>query len=277
VELARQFYEAELASRLDALAKTADDCTEAASLLLQAVTCARRQFRTEKQYEVASAAICDKDPRLVSWREGDREKIGRFSTWAKRLGKLGVLPPSFNWGDIEPLATFWGQLVPQPVEIQLYQGKALVEQYQAFDKIPGLRSCLTGVTLSAMFDLFVLNPDRVQLAVAYANELPLARALLWDGEALPKDGGEWLPIRAMDQSYYCSTYALKQLHSWVCEQGWMYFAASNAFIGLDAANTWYLAYRVREITLPRLLPSLDYLEFTDTNTLVLGQYARESV
>ena len=169
---------------------------------------------------------------IASRRKGVWQEVKRV---AENLLRLLELNPSLEAFDIGPkelrrvlrtaftvedrivelLATLIGEarLIAQGAsyEVHTLYGPGIVKAYMAFNDLAGLRSCVS--MRPHLAEVFAINP-KVGLAIAYREERPRARALLWRAET--PEGRE---VFFLDRVYASEEAARKALKEWALEQG----------------------------------------------------------
>lgn len=167
-----------------------------------------------------SSAISVEDSTQVSYAkswetiEDDRHRIRtRFSRWAQKLRQAEGLEET----NYEALATAWGQLCLQTAtyEVEVYRGAALRDWYIEFGE-GGLGSCMTGYDAEDYTALYSEHPDQIGLAIAFRNDRPKARALLWTGLTHPLNSQS---VDFLDRIYFVEESAARWLENWATVEG----------------------------------------------------------
>lgn len=183
---------------------------EVRKVLLEAISIASRRkgvWREVKKVAENLLRLLELNPSPEAWVD-----IGR----PKELRR--VLRTAFVVEDriVELLATLIGEarLIVQGAsyEVHTLYGPGIVKAYMAFNDLAGLRSCVS--MRPHLAEVFAINPEKVGLAIAYREERPRARALLWRAET--PEGRE---VFFLDRVYASEEAARKALKEWALEQG----------------------------------------------------------
>jgi hypothetical protein len=87
-------------------------------------------------------------------------------------------------------------------ELVIARGVELVEWYERFGRISGLRSCMTGGDRDGILEMYAKHPKLVSLWVLLDDEgEPVARALMWEGVRVKVDE-DWVDVKVLDRVYY---------------------------------------------------------------------------
>lgn len=176
-------------------------------VLLEAISIASRRKGIWKEVKKVAENLLRLLPSLEAW-------FG-FDIGPKELRR--VLRTAFVVEDriVELLATLIGEarLIVQGAsyEVHTLYGPGIVKAYMAFNDLAGLRSCVS--MRPHLAEVFAINP-KVGLAIAYREERPRARALLWRAET--PEGRE---VFFLDRVYASEEAARKALKEWALEQG----------------------------------------------------------
>lgn len=194
---------------------------EAREVLLEAISIASRRkgvWKEVKRVAENLLRLLELNPSLEAWIDIEHPKQLRR-----------VLRTAFVVEDqiVELLATLIGEarlaVRGASYEVRTLRGPEVMKAYMAFNDLAGLRSCVSARPHLA--EVFAINPEKVGLTIAYREEKPRARALLWRAET--PEGRE---VFFLDRVYASEEGARKALKEWALEQG--------AYV--KTADTWTL-------------------------------------
>lgn len=172
----------------------------------------------------ATSALSAEEFGKVSWalslgdfnNPGARKK-GSFGVWVRNMAREGHLPEDHP--GIELAGALFGDALTKvgaEYEIRMFLGDDIPRMYEAMHE--HLRSCMT--SNGDLVELWGLNPDKVALVVAFRNERPLARALLWREVEGQDENGNRVRFSTLDRVYASEEGAREALKEWARANGY---------------------------------------------------------